>query len=45
MKRETERDRNPVTGDKLQTKPASDKYRENYDKIFKKDKPQQQQPK
>lgn len=26
--------KNEHTGDKLQTKPASEEYRENYDKIF-----------
>jgi len=26
--------RNEHTGDKIQTKPNSDKYRDNYDKIF-----------
>nr|QMP83567.1 MAG: hypothetical protein [Caudoviricetes sp.] len=28
--------KNDVTGDKLKTKAASEKYRNNYDKIFKK---------
>jgi hypothetical protein len=26
--------RNPITGDPIQTKPASDNYRENFDRIF-----------
>ena len=30
--------RNDVTGDLLMTKPVSDSYRDNYDKIFRKDK-------
>jgi len=30
--------RNDVTGDILMTKPVSDSYRDNYDKIFRKDK-------
>ena len=30
--------RNDVTGDVLMTKPVSDSYRDNYDKIFRKDK-------
>jgi len=29
--------RNPITGDKLQSKPATKEYRDNYDLIFKKD--------
>lgn len=28
---------NDITGDKIATKPASDKFRENYDAIFKKE--------
>ncbi len=28
---------NPVTGDALRTRPSSDKYRENWDAIFKKE--------
>ena len=35
-------DRNPHTGEKLQSKPNSDVYRENYDKIFAK--PKQTRP-
>ena len=27
---------NPHTGDEIKTKPASDKYRDNYDAIFRK---------
>lgn len=27
---------NPVTGDEIKSKPASDKYRDNYDAIFRK---------
>ena len=26
--------RNPITGDPIQTKPATDTYRENFDRIF-----------
>lgn len=29
--------KNPVTGDKIKTKQTSDKYRENYDSIFRKE--------
>lgn len=29
--------RNDITGDKIQTKVVTQEYRENYDKIFKKD--------
>lgn len=35
---ETFRDRNPITNDLLITRPASDAYRDNYDKIFRKNK-------
>jgi hypothetical protein len=28
--------RNPITGDKIQTKVTTDEYRDNYDKIFNK---------
>ena len=28
---------NPITGDALRTRPSSDKYRENWDAIFKKE--------
>lgn len=35
---ETFRDRNSITNDLLVTKPASEAYLENYDKIFRKDK-------
>lgn len=27
--------RNNITGDKIKSKPSTDKYRDNYDKIFK----------
>ena len=35
---ETFRDRNPITNDLLVTKPVSEAYLENYDKIFRKGK-------
>jgi 1,2-phenylacetyl-CoA epoxidase PaaB subunit len=28
--------RNPITGDPIQTKPATDNYRENFDRVFRK---------
>jgi phage FluMu protein Com len=27
---------NPITGDPIQTKPASDNYRDNFDRVFRK---------
>ena len=29
--------KNPITGDKIKSKQTNDKYRDNYDKIFKKE--------
>lgn len=31
--------RNPITGDSIRSKPTSDQFRDNFDAIFRKDKP------
>ena len=36
--------KNDITGDTLKTKPASEKYRENWDRIFGNKTPQQEKP-
>ena len=36
--------RNSVTGDKIKSRPPTDKYRENYDRIFRKKKKPTKEP-